>query len=95
MDSCLGHHFLKGRMKGINVLYTASFSLLVKALAISYDFYADGHYILVTSCCSFLKGLFHPACLARVVSCLAIVVIILLDHESGNNKGQPRGCTCK
>ena len=35
-----------------------------------------------------LKGLYHPACLARAVSWLAFVVAIFMGHENGNNKGQ-------
>ena len=37
-----------------------------------------------------LKGLFHPAFLARVVSSLAFVVTIFMDHENGDNKRQQR-----
>ena len=42
-----------------------------------------------------LKGLFHPACLARVVSWFAFVVAIFMAHENGDNKGKPRDDTCK
>ena len=37
-----------------------------------------------------LKGLFHPAFLAHVVSWLAFVVAIFLAHENGDNKGKSR-----
>ena len=42
-----------------------------------------------------LKGPFHPAFLARVVSWLAFVVAIFMGHENGGNKGQPRDDACK
>ena len=42
-----------------------------------------------------LKGLFHPASLARVASWFAFVVTIFMAHENGDNKGKPRGDTCK
>ena len=40
-----------------------------------------------------LKGLFHPACLARVVFWFAFVVAIFMAHE--NAKGQPKDDTYK
>ena len=42
-----------------------------------------------------LKGMFHPACLARVVSWIAFVVAIFMGHENGDNKGNSRDDTCK
>ena len=33
-----------------------------------------------------LKGLFHPACLARVVSWFAFVVAIFMGHENGDKQ---------
>ena len=33
-----------------------------------------------------LKGLFHPACLARVISWFALVVTIFMDHENGDKQ---------
>ena len=33
-----------------------------------------------------LKGLFHPACLARVVSWFAFVVAIFMAHENGDKQ---------
>lgn len=42
-----------------------------------------------------LKGLFHPAYLARVVSCLAFAVAIVMGNENGDSKGQPRDGSCK
>ena len=33
-----------------------------------------------------LKGLFHPAYLARVVSWFAFVVAIFVDHENGDKR---------
>ena len=42
-----------------------------------------------------LKGLFHPACLARAISWLAFVVAIFMGHENGDNKGQLTDGTCK
>ena len=33
-----------------------------------------------------LKGLFHPACLARVVSWFAFVVAIFMGHENGGKQ---------
>ena len=33
-----------------------------------------------------LKGLFHPACLVRVVSWFAIVVAIFMNHENGDKQ---------
>ena len=33
-----------------------------------------------------LKGLFHPACLARVVSWNAFVVAIFMAHENGDKQ---------
>ena len=42
-----------------------------------------------------LKGLFHSACLARVVSWFPLVVAIYMAHENGDNKDQPRDDTCK
>ena len=33
-----------------------------------------------------LKGLFHPACLARVVSWFAFVVAIFMAHQNGDNQ---------
>ena len=33
-----------------------------------------------------LKGLFHPACLARVVSWFAFVVAIFMAHENGDRQ---------
>ena len=35
---------------------------------------------------SILKALFHPACLARVVSWLAFVVAIFMGHENGDKQ---------
>ena len=37
-----------------------------------------------------LTALIQPAYLARVTSWLAFVVAILMGHENGKNKGQPR-----
>ena len=34
----------------------------------------------------YLKGLFHPACLARVVSWFAFVVAIFMAHENGDKQ---------
>ena len=34
----------------------------------------------------FLKGLFHPAVLARVVSCFSFVVAICMGHEYGDKQ---------
>ena len=42
-----------------------------------------------------LKGLFHPAFLARVVSSIAFVVTIFMGHGNGDNKGKPRADTWK
>ena len=42
-----------------------------------------------------LKGLFHPAFLAGVISWLAFVVAIYTAHENGENKGQARDDTYK
>ena len=39
----------------------------------------------------FLRGLFRPACLARVVSWFAIVVAIFMAHESGDKRGPAGG----
>ena len=39
---------------------------------------------------SSLKGLFHPACLARVVSWFAFVAPILMAHENGNEQRQAK-----
>ena len=36
--------------------------------------------------CWVLKGLFHPACLARVVSWFAFVVTIFMAHENGDKQ---------
>ena len=33
-----------------------------------------------------LKGLFHPACLARVVPWFAFVVAIFMGHENGDKQ---------
>ena len=33
-----------------------------------------------------LKGLFHPACLARVASWFAFVVAIFMAHENGDKQ---------
>ena len=33
-----------------------------------------------------LKGLFHPACLARVVSLMAFVIAIFMGHENGDKQ---------
>ena len=33
-----------------------------------------------------LKGLFHPACLARVVSWFTFVVAIFMGHENGDKQ---------
>ena len=33
-----------------------------------------------------LKGLFHPACLARVVSWFAFLVAIFMAHENGDKQ---------
>ena len=33
-----------------------------------------------------LKGLFHPACLARVISWFASVVAIFMGHENGGKQ---------
>ena len=33
-----------------------------------------------------LKGLFHPACLARVVSWFAFVVAVFMGHENGDKQ---------
>ena len=33
-----------------------------------------------------LKGLFHPACRARVVSWIAFVVAIFMGHENGDKQ---------
>ena len=35
---------------------------------------------------SVLKGLFHPACLARVVSWFAFVVANFMGHENGDKQ---------
>ena len=40
-----------------------------------------------------LKGVFHPAYLARAVSWFAFVVVIFMGHENCENKGQPRDDT--
>ena len=37
-------------------------------------------------CSKKLKGLFHPACFARVVSWFAFVVAIFLGHENGDKQ---------
>ena len=42
-----------------------------------------------------LRGLFHPACLARAASWLAFVVAIFMGHENSDNKGQRIDRTCK
>ena len=53
--------------------------------------------LYIISCAMFkhLKGLFHPACLARAVSWLAFVVAIFMAHENDDNKGQRGDRTCK
>ena len=42
-----------------------------------------------------LKGLCHPAFLARVISWLAFVFTIFMGHENGDNKGKPKDDTYK
>ena len=42
-----------------------------------------------------LKGLFYPACLARIVSWLAFVAVIFMAHKNGDDTGKPRDGTCK
>ena len=42
-----------------------------------------------------LKGLFHPACLARVVSWFAFVVTIFMAHESVDKQRPVRRPTVK
>ena len=42
-----------------------------------------------------LKGLFHPGCLARVVSLFAFVAAISWSTKMATNKGKPRDDTCK
>ena len=42
------------------------------------------------SCYNALKGLFHPACLARVVSWFAFVVAIFMGHENGFKQRLPK-----
>ena len=37
-----------------------------------------------------LKGAFQPACIARVITSLGIVVAICQAHEHGDNDGQQR-----
>ena len=39
---------------------------------------------------SFLKGLFHPGCCARVISGLPFFVAIFVDHENGGNRTKRR-----
>ena len=34
----------------------------------------------------YLKGLFHPACFARVICWFAFVLPIFMGHENGDNK---------
>ena len=38
----------------------------------------------------FLKGLFHPACLARVVSLFASDAAIFMVHENGDEQRQAK-----
>ena len=42
-----------------------------------------------------LKALIQPACFADAISWLAFVVAIFMSHENSDDKGQPRGDTCK
>ena len=47
-------------------------------------------YFLLHSQSSVLKSLFHPACLARVVSWFAFVVAIFMAHENGDEQRQAK-----
>ena len=42
-----------------------------------------------------VEGLFHLACLARVVSRLALVFAIFMAHENEENKGNLGDSKCK
>ena len=44
----------------------------------------------LTSLKVLLKGLFHPACLARVVSLFASVAAIFMVHENGDEQRQAK-----
>ena len=37
-----------------------------------------------------LKGLFHPACLARIISWFAFVVTVFMAHENGDKQRQTK-----
>ena len=43
---------------------------------------------------SIIKGLFHPGCIARAVSWVAIVIAIFVAHENGDNKSQLKNYKC-
>ena len=58
-------------------------------------FFIESCQLLTRRLCVNFKGLFHPACLARVVSWLAFVVLIFMEHGNGDDEGQPRNDTCK
>ena len=48
---------------------------------------SDFHHLSKILCLLLiLKGLFHPACLARVVSWFAVVVAIFMGHENGDKQ---------
>ena len=42
-----------------------------------------------------LKDLFHPACLARIVSWFAFGFVSFMAHENGGRKGHSKDDTCK
>ena len=48
-------------------------------------------YCLIAHCMlSRLKGLFHPACVANVVSLFASVAAIFMVHENGDEQRQAK-----
>ena len=51
--------------------------------------------MLINQSMANLKGLFHPAFLARVVSSFAFVVAIFMAHENDDQKWQARDDMCK
>ena len=69
-------------------------------------FHSPGIKITIKKLACHLKGLFHPACLARVISWFAFVAAISwaisideIDlgqvYENDDNNGKPRDGTCK